>query len=269
MADTYSSITTGQTEFTDLRATPASLASGSASGLKRPDSTIFPAMTQREMVELSRKIDNYLLNYVGGSIVDGWYPITGETWTYTSVSGILGTITVPTDATTKFQVGDFVKLTQSSTVKYFKVIIVAATLLTVVAVPGGELTNSAISSIFLSKTLFAQGLSTFDTWIAPTLLNSWVNFGGGYSTAGYKINRGERSISIKGFIKSGTTAAGTVLFTLPVGYRPPLNILFSTLSASPNPVQLVVQSANGNVEIASAGATNMWLQLDGLNFYLY
>ena len=57
-------------------------------------------------------------------------------------------------------------------------------------------------------------------WIAPTLLNSWVNFDAVRNTAGYLIEPGGR-VWIKGLVKNGTAVAGTAIFTLPVGYRPP------------------------------------------------
>lgn len=70
---------------------------------------------------------------------------------------------------------------------------------------------------------------TLAPWIAPTLLNSWVNYGGSFDTAGYyKDEFG--IVHIKGVIKSGTTTASTVLFTLPAGYMPLLTKLFPTIS---------------------------------------
>lgn len=54
---------------------------------------------------------------------------------------------------------------------------------------------------------------------APTLLNSWVDFGGSRKVAGfYKDATGV--VHLEGVIKSGATANPTQLFLLPVGYRP-------------------------------------------------
>lgn len=54
-------------------------------------------------------------------------------------------------------------------------------------------------------------------WIAPTLLNSWVNYGAGTAPAGYcKDQFG--ILHIRGYIKSG--ANNTTAFVLPEGYRP-------------------------------------------------
>ena len=54
----------------------------------------------------------------------GWIPVS-DTWTYASAT----TITVPSGATSKYKVGQGVKLTQSGTVKYFYIVGVTNTLL--------------------------------------------------------------------------------------------------------------------------------------------
>ncbi len=78
----------------------------------------------------------------------GW-TATGESWTYASwTSGTrIGTITVPTDATTKYKAGDRIKITQSTGgTKYGIITKVAATLLTVFFPSGTTLNNEAITS---------------------------------------------------------------------------------------------------------------------------
>lgn len=62
--------------------------------------------------------------------------------------------------------------------------------------------------------------TTVENWIAPSLLNSWVNFSVSYDPAGYYKDPLGR-VWLRGLIKSGTTAANTLLFVLPSGYRPP------------------------------------------------
>jgi hypothetical protein len=64
-------------------------------------------------------------------------------------------------------------------------------------------------------------------WIAPTLLNAWVNFGGAYATVGYtKDDLGY--VHLRGLIKSGTIAQ--TAFVLPVGFRPEKDLLIATTS---------------------------------------
>jgi hypothetical protein len=70
-----------------------------------------------------------------------WVP-SNESWAFASAS----TITVPSNATLKYQIGDILQLTQSATVKYFTVIGVTATVLTVSPLLGVTLANSAITA---------------------------------------------------------------------------------------------------------------------------
>lgn len=98
-----------------------------------------------------------------------------------------------------------------------------------------------------------------ETWIAPTLINSWVNFGGVTNPAGYyKDSAG--IVRLRGSIKSGTI--GTVAFTLPVGYRPAFQELYAVNSN--NAFGAASISANGDVT-AQTG-TNVVFSIDGITF---
>ena len=101
-------------------------------------------------------------------------------------------------------------------------------------------------------------------WIAPSLLNSWVNYGGGYEDAGYyKDNFGV--VHIRGLIKNGTTTNGTDLFTLPVGYRP---VGYNIMATNTNPgshANIHLQPG-GIVEIFGSGVSATWLSLNNLSF---
>lgn len=66
-------------------------------------------------------------------------------------------------------------------------------------------------------------------FVAPTLLNSWVDYGGTAATAAYYKDPNQ-IVHVKGVIKSGTTTSGTNLFVLPAGFRPLLNHTFAQLS---------------------------------------
>lgn len=54
-------------------------------------------------------------------------------------------------------------------------------------------------------------------WTAASLSSPWVNFGGTSPVAAYR-KRGDM-VGMRGTVRTGT--AGSVIFTLPVGYRPP------------------------------------------------
>ena len=105
----------------------------------------------------------------------------------------------------------------------------------------------------------------FDTsqeaWIAPTLLNSWVNYGGGYANAGYwKDSHGV--VHLRGLVKSGGTAS--TIFTLPAGYRPAANELFLVASGTtPTFAQIAIDTAGGVVFL---NGSNGYVSLSGITF---
>ena len=85
----------------------------------------------------------------------------------------------------------------------------------------------------------------------PGFENSWVNFGGGESTAGYWRDP-FGFVTLKGVIKSGTI--NTTCFTLPPGYRPLEKQLVATIS----------NAAIGRLDITTAGAV---IPVSGNNAY--
>ncbi len=82
------------------------------------------------------------------------------TWTYASAT----TITVPAGATNIYQVGDKIKLTQT-TVKYFSIVGVADTVLTITGGTSYTLTNATIVNPYYSKAENPQG---FPQWFSYT-----------------------------------------------------------------------------------------------------
>ena len=96
----------------------------------------------------------------------------------------------------------------------------------------------------------------------PTLLNSWVNYGAGYESASYWKDKCN-VVHLGGLVKSGTIVDGTVIFTLPEGYRPRASEKFITVSL--NAICVIDIYASGNVTIR-AGANAGWLSLSGICF---
>jgi len=87
---------------------------------------------------------------------------------------------------------------------------------------------------------------TPEAWITPTLLNGWVNFGAPRESLSFrKTTSGD--VVIRGNVKSG--ASGTVVFTLPTGYRPANERLFPSISGGGG-------SPSANITVTSAGAVN-------------
>lgn len=95
--------------------------------------------------------------------------------------------------------------------------------------------------------------------IAPTLVNSWVNYGGTAAPAGYwKDAFGV--VHLRGCVKDGT--ADTTVFTLPVGYRPAVDHKGATTEN--NTARALAITASGVVSSISAGNTELWLE--GITF---
>jgi len=106
---------------------------------------------------------------------------------------------------------------------------------------------------------------TQEAWIAPTLLNGWVNYGGTEDPVGYmKDTLG--FVHIRGMIKSGVTTPGTLIFNLPPGYRPLNGLTQVTISNDvANDVLSRIHITNdGKVEFW-AGAS-FWFSLNGIIF---
>lgn len=92
---------------------------------------------------------------------DGWIPVS-DTWAYASAT----TITVPAGALLKYTVGDKIKLTQT-TAKYFYIVAVTDTLLTITAGTSYTLTNATIETPYFSHSMTPMGFPGYFTY-TPT-----------------------------------------------------------------------------------------------------
>lgn len=156
--------------------------------------TAFKAQTQAADITYTLPADDgdrdeFLKTDGSGSLTwevpahDGWLP-ANETWEYASAT----TITVPTDATTKYAKGDRIKMTQTS-VKYFVVTGVTATVLTVSGGTDYTVANAAISENYYSHGMSPVGYphwfnQTAPTWAVATFDNG---AGGQPTTTKYKF----------------------------------------------------------------------------------
>jgi hypothetical protein len=98
-----------------------------------------------------------------------------------------------------------------------------------------------------------------NAWVAPTLLNSWVNFGGAWGDAAYMIDT-MGFVHLKGLVKSGTV--GAPLFVLPAGYRPLTKIGFPIMANGA--FGWVSVLADGTVQIEAG--SNVFASIDGITF---
>jgi len=129
-------------------------------------------------------------------------------------------------------------------------------------IDGASVVANAIGRNAFKGTLVASANNNDTEQIyAPTLGNSWVNFGGGFRNAGYWRDAAG-VIHLMGTVKDGTV--DTAIFTLPVGFRPPLSgaLVFPCVS----------NALFGYVEVQSTGdvvckvGDNTFVSLDGISF---
>lgn len=104
---------------------------------------------------------------------------------------------------------------------------------------------------------------TAEAEIAVSFINSWGNFGSGFSTVTYyKDPFGV--VHIKGTGAGGLV--GSAIFQLPLQYRPSEQLSFITLSngGAGEIISKVVVDTNGNVSAATGG--NTYFFLNGITF---
>jgi hypothetical protein len=109
---------------------------------------------------------------------------------------------------------------------------------------------------------FSAGMTRLPApYIYPTLQNGWVNYGGGHAPAQFiKLSSGV--VLIHGLIRTGTATAGTLLFTLPEGYRPATKLTFPV--ATNDRIGRVSVLTDGRVLVDNV--SNAWLSLAGIVF---
>ena len=140
-------------------------------------------------------------------INDGWMPVS-ESWSYASAT----TITVPSGAASRFQVGDKVKCTNNSTTKYFYIRAVASTTLTVTGGSDYTVHDSAITSIYVSRAESPLGFPRYFNF-TPTITASGGTAPSFSSTTAYfTMRQNEVFVSVNLTNSSGGTAgSGAVL----------------------------------------------------------
>ena len=148
------------------------------------------------------------------NLESGWTAV-GDTWTYASAT----TINVPSGAASKYQKGDKIKLTQT-TVKYFYIITVADTLLTVTGGSDYTVANAVISAISYSHQENPLG---FPQWFNFTGTTTGITETSGTKVA--KFNIKYPIININFSFTFGSSSA----FSTPVGLYLPVNVNQATL----------------------------------------
>jgi hypothetical protein len=102
------------------------------------------------------------------------------------------------------------------------------------------------------------------SWGTTALTNSWVNFAGGWATWGYMIDS-SGFCHLRGRIKNGTAANGTLLTTLPTFAWPEFASIHAVDSNGAHGVVSV--NTNGQIILVSGGSATS-LSLDGVSFLI-
>lgn len=116
--------------------------------------------TSADLIDVSDALDELETN--DSNIKNGW-AVVDASWSYASST----TITVPSGAASAYQKGDKLKL-DNATTKYFNIVGVADTVLTVTGGSDYTVANSAISNIYISRADKPFGWPTHFNWV-PTL----------------------------------------------------------------------------------------------------
>jgi hypothetical protein len=160
----------------------------------------------------------------GGSLKDvppsvllnngGWIEVS-DSWSYASAS----TITVPSGATAKYQVGNLVRLKQGGGYKYYVITAVADTLLTVYGGSDYTVANAGISDIAYSIVSMPLGFPSFFNFSASWAAGITV----GTPTQVATVQTiGRRAIVIGKFVLgAGSAVTGDVSLSLPIAAAAP------------------------------------------------
>ena len=99
-----------------------------------------------------------------------------------------------------------------------------------------------------------------------TYQNGWSDFGASFEVGSYKISL-DGTVSLSGVLSVGTTTNATLLFTLPLGFRPSDNVL--CLTGTENGDCLITIAPTGAVTISRFGSGGSYILLNGVTFPVY
>jgi hypothetical protein len=173
--------------------------------------------TQEGSTNRSVVVGDQIANAMTAVIDDGWQGIN-DSWSYASAT----TITVPSGAASLYQIGDRIKITQT-TVKYFYIISLTDTVLTVSGGSDYTVANAAISAIYVSHQSNPIGFpGNFNFSPARAVSGGTVPT---YTTIDLSYFRMEGTMVYVCFswvnLSGGTAGAGTnpLTFSLPVAVK--------------------------------------------------
>lgn len=137
-----------------------------------------------------------------------------------------------------------------------------------VSITTGKLALAAVTGPTIAAGAIDVTKVTVEAWIAPTLLTTWVNVGGGARTAGYYKDV-SGNIWLKGLVSKATApTTGESILTLPIGYQPLGTATFSIYTGGGS-VRCDITAAGGVTLVTQAGYSALsatQYSLDGIHF---
>ena len=112
-----------------------------------------------------------------------------------------------------------------------------------------------------SGNIAIKGVIENEAFIAPTLVNGFSNYGGNFAPAGYFKDEFS-TVHLRGLVTTAGDPDGDIIFTLPVGYRPPYQLIFTTINN--DTTARIDVFTDGTVKVAF-GSTG-WFNLEQISF---
>jgi hypothetical protein len=107
-----------------------------------------------------------------------------------------------------------------------------------------------------------------EPWHPLTFAGSWTNWASGYATGAYRRDVFGQ-VYLRGSLtkNAGSPAAGDVIATLPVGYRPPQRLTFAVVSGASNQYGGIDIVSNGDIAWYAGGVAEPdYTSLTGISF---
>lgn len=95
-------------------------------------------------------------------------------------------------------------------------------------------------------------------WIIPTLNSPYTHYSSPYGDVRYR-KIGD-IVHIQGLLNVNSAIGGNVIFALPSGYAPPLQIITSQKNGNTGEARVDVET-NGNVTMVNAASNTTWLSV--------
>ncbi|UOE58060.1 discoidin domain-containing protein [Cytobacillus oceanisediminis] len=115
--------------------------------------------------------------------------------------------------------------------------------------------GSTTARFRMSGNMYLQGLIENENMKSLSLFNGWVNYSSQYQGAAYWKDK-NGVVYVTGLIKSGSITAGTIIGSLPAGYRPGNREIFSTFSSNASVPTRIDVIEDGSITIQAGGSAS-------------